>query len=299
MQVREFLGQDCIELGNRSLTLLLTRSVGPRIIALFTPEGENIFAEVPDFTLDCPGSGLFHLYGGHRLWIAPEEPGRTYLPDDDPVHIKEIDGGLEVIQPNNGLTGVQKTLRIRLEESQPIVVVEHELTNMSTSSITCAPWAITQVKPGGTAFLPQKTDLTNKNPSLPNRKLILWPYTDVNHPSISWGNEAVQVHANMQEGALKIGFPNTRGWMAYWHSGVLFVKEAEYDPGADYFDNGSSSECFCRSEFLELETLGPICRLEPDSAISHFEKWHLYSGISRPDDVKRLAAWIEGVTTGS
>jgi hypothetical protein len=298
MQEREFLGQDCAALENRFLSLLVTRSVGPRIIALFTSEGENIFAEVPDFTLDCPGHGLFHLYGGHRLWIAPEEPGRTYLPDDDPVHIEEIDGGLEVIQPHNRLTGVQKTLRIRLGGNRPVVVVEHILTNMSTSSITCAPWAITQVKPGGTAFLPQKTDLTEKNPCLPNRRLILWPYTDINHPAISWGNDAVQVHANMQEGALKIGFPNTRGWMAYWHSGTLFIKKAEYDARADYFDNESSSECFCRSEFLELETLGPVCNLEPGGSISHFETWHLYSGIPWPEKMETLFGWIEDVTSG-
>ena len=299
MHVREFLGQDCVELGNRSLTLLVTRSVGPRIIALYTSEGENIFAEVPDFTLDCPGRGLFHLYGGHRLWIAPEEPGRTYLPDDDPVHVEQIEGGLEVIQPYNELTGMKKTLRIRLEGDQPVVVVEHELTNMSTSSITCAPWAITQVKPGGTAFLPQKTDLTNKNPSLPNRKLILWPYTDINNPAINWGNEAISVHANMQKGALKIGFPNTRGWLAYWCDGVLFVKEAEYDPDADYFDNDSSSECFCRSEFLELETLGPVSSVKPGGSISHFETWHLFSGIPRPEKMETLIDWIEEVTSGS
>ncbi|MBN1265918.1 MAG: hypothetical protein JXA25_10525 [Anaerolineales bacterium] len=299
MQVRTFLGLECIEITNGALSLLVTRSVGPRILALFTQNGENLFAELPEHTLDCPGRGAYFLYGGHRLWLAPEEPGRTYLPDDDPVHIEEIDSGLQVTQKFDQVTGIQKVLRIRLEKNQPVVKVEHSLTNLSASEVTCAPWAITQMKTGGVAILPQYNGLIEGNPTLPNRTVTLWPYTDTNNPAIIWGNDTILVRANMQDGALKIGFPNPRGWMAYWQRNTLFIKRAVYNNQAAYFDSGSSSECYCNPDFLELETLGPISTIQPGDSISHKETWRVYSGISWPENTQEITDRIENEAAGS
>jgi len=81
----------------------------------------------------------------------------------------------------------------------------------------------------------------------------------------------------MREGALKIGFPNPAGWLAYAVDDTLFVKRAAYQPDADYFDRGSSSECYCNPRFLELETLGPRTVLAPGQSITHCEAWALYA----------------------
>ena len=67
-----FLGLDCVELSNRFVKLLVTESVGPRVISFRRQGAENLFAEVPDLMLDFPGEGDFYLRGGHRLWYAPE-----------------------------------------------------------------------------------------------------------------------------------------------------------------------------------------------------------------------------------
>ncbi len=293
MKTISFLGQKCIELSNDTLSILVTQSVGPRLISLKAKDGENIFAELPDDILECPGKGDFHLYGGHRLWHAPEDPRRTYLPDDKPVEIMLLEGGLRVVQRPEVETGIQKEMEIQLSPAKNKVRVTHQLTNVGLWPVACAPWAITQVKPGGVAILPQNLDLWDQNPTLPNRPLILWPYTDINGSYIEWGNDVILIRADMKEGHLKIGFPNPRGWLAYWLAGTLFIKRADYDVQSEYYDFGSSSECYCKDVFLELETLGPKRTLNPGEATLHVETWELYTGVEWPENVDELIHFIE------
>jgi hypothetical protein len=61
---------------------------------------------------------------------------------------------------------------------------------------------------------------------LPNRHVVLWPYTRINSPHIVWGDRFVLVKATMDRCALKVGFPNPAGWLGYVLEGALFVKHA-------------------------------------------------------------------------
>ena len=254
METVNFLGQKCCSLENDALKMLVTQSVGPRILSLRFADGENLLAELSDFVTDCPGTGIYHFYGGHRFWHSPEEPSRTYLPDDSPIKIIPVEKGLLAIQDMETKTGLQKSMEIRLREESTQVVITHRLSNQGLWPVTCAPWAITQFKTGGVAILPQNYKETGV---LPNRSLTLWPYTNLSNPNVSFGRNYILLRADMNE-AFKIGFPNPRGWLAYWLNRTLFVKRTSYDAQSTYFDFGSSSECYCNDQFLELETLAPI-----------------------------------------
>ncbi len=279
-----FAGHDCIKLENGALALWVTQSVGPRIIGLALPGGDNLLAELPDATLEYPGGGAFSLYGGHRLWYAPEDPQRTYLPDDAPVTVADTERGIVVTQPVEALTGIQKSLTISLPGRGPRVVIDHTIHNRGLQPVELAPWAITQLRPGGVAVLPQATTPTDEHGVLPNRQIALWPYTPINSPHITWGDRYVFVEATMQNGALKIGFPNPVGWMGYALGDTFFVKHAAYRPDAAYFDRGSSSECYCNPRFLELETLGPRTTLASGESVTHRETWAIYAGVTVPPD---------------
>lgn len=279
METVEFLGQTCLVLENDSLRLLATRSVGPRLLALIPRGGENLFAELPDLTISRPGQQDFHFYGGHRLWHAPEEPNRTYLADDQPVEVEELPDGLRLSQTERA-SGIRKTIEVRLPEAGPRVLVTHLLANVGPWPISCAPWAITQLKVGGVAILPQSQAQTGV---LPNRALAIWPYADLTSPYVHWGNRYILLEARMAS-PFKIGFPNPRGWLAYWWHGMLFVKRAAYEAGAYYYDFGSSSECYCNDRFLELETLAPARLLECGQSASHQERWEVYSDAPYPRD---------------
>lgn len=287
----KFLGYECVTLENEHISLLVTQSVGPRIISLRLKGGENIFAELPDFVTKRPDGKDFHFRGGHRLWHAPESMPRTYALDDDPVEITQTEDSLSVTQQVEAETGIEKSMRISLTRDKAQVVIHHTLTNRGVWPIECAPWAITQFKTGGVAILPQSREQTDL---LPNRSLAFWSYTDVASPHVTWGNEYILIRAEKQP-PFKVGFPNPRGWLAYWLGGTLFVKRAAYDPQAKYYDFNSSSECYCNSRFLELETLAPIGRLKPGASVTHVETWELYADIEQPTDEAAAQRIVDGL----
>ena len=290
MNTIKFLDFDCVPLENDTISLLVTQSVGPRVISLRFNGGDNLFAELPDFVSERPDGEEFHFKGGHRLWHAPENMPRTYVLDDGPVDIVPTRTGLSVTQQVEAETGIEKSIQISLVEDKPQVILHHTLTNRGLWPIETAPWAITQLRTGGVALLPQSQE---QRPFLPNRLLTLWSYTDIANPHVSWGNRCVLLRAEIQEGAFKIGFPNARGWLAYWLNGTLFVKRAGFDAKKEYFDTNSSSTCYCNDKFLELETLAPIGTLAPGESATHTETWELYADVDFPENEDTAQAIIE------
>ena len=147
--------QNSYRIFNPTVELVVLADVGPRIISYGFQNGENVLHEVPEHA-GITGGREFRLYGGHRLWRWPELAS-TYFPDNFPVAVSE-DGNsvrftapLENEAPGNGL---QKQLRIQLEDRGLRVMVEHCITNRNDHAIELAPWAPTMMKPGGRAILP-------------------------------------------------------------------------------------------------------------------------------------------------
>jgi hypothetical protein len=272
-----FANYDCIKLENESLQLWVTHDVGPRIIGLQLPGGDNLLAVLPNIGVTTPAGNSYKFRGGHRLWYAPEDVERTYLPDDTAVSITDTPNGIQTAQAVEPGTGIEKQMTITLPDETACVVIDHTLTNRGSESIELAPWAITQLKTGGFAILPQTIQDTGL---LPNRSLVLWPYTRINSPHIQLGDEFIFVHASMKNEKLKLGWVNLDGWMAYSIDNTLFVKHATYQDHALYHDFGSSRECYCDDRFIELETLGPHKTLTPDESVTHREIWRLYPDVN-------------------
>jgi hypothetical protein len=283
----DYAGYPCLKLDNGAVSLWLITSAGPRIIGFSLPGGSNVLAELPDLTLPAGENRVYRLRGGHRLWHAPEDRVRTYVPDDLPPAIEEIENGVRATQPVESITGIEKHICITLPDERPRAIIEHKLTNHNIWPVELAPWAITQLKPGGLAILPQPTTDTGL---LPNRRLALWPYTGINSPHIHWGDRFIFIEANLGDEALKIGWANPDGWLAYAVDNTLFVKEAPYQAGADYFDYGSSSECYCGQAFIELETLGPRVILPPGESTTHREIWSHHANFDLTADEETAVA---------
>ncbi|MCB9421461.1 MAG: hypothetical protein H6667_16780 [Ardenticatenaceae bacterium] len=277
-QTNEFYADyECIKLENDSLAIWVTHDVGPRIIGLQAAGGDNLLAVLPNVTHTTPSGQVYWFRGGHRLWHAPEDPERTYVPDDTAVPITPIPNGIQTTQDVEPDTGIQKQMAITLPDNSAQVIIDHTLTNCGLWPVKLAPWAITQFKPGGFAILPQPTDDTSL---LPNRRLAIWPYARINSPHLVWGNRFIFVHATMQNESFKLGWANSSGWLAYRVNDTLFVKQAAYQAGYDYYDFGSSSECYCNDIILELETLGPRVILEPGASVTHREVWRVFPNVS-------------------
>ncbi len=278
-------------LKNDHLSLEVARDFGPRIISLKYRGGTNLLAELLDFETRRPDGKIYRFYGGHRLWMAPEDPILSYALDDMPVEITQSSEDLLVRKSVEPETGLEKSMHIVLEDGQAKLTITHQLTNWGSLPINCAPWTITQLRKGGVGILPQASTQTGL---LPNRLLAIWPYTNVSSPTLNLGNRYILVSA-VEQPNLKIGFPNPHGWLGYWLEGTLFLKQASYEAQADYVDFGCSSECFCNDRFIELETLAPLSTLAPGDSVTHTEVWSLYGDVAYPKDEDAVQAMVDKI----
>lgn len=280
----------CYRLSNDKVDLVITTDVGPRIIRFgFVGQG-NVFKEYPDM-LGKTGGDEWRIYGGHRFWHAPEAYGRTYYPDNESVKLEEHDGFIRLIQPVETLTGMQKEMDIALSADSQVKVT-HRLRNTNIWAVEVAPWALSVMTTDGTAILPLPPRIAHSDQLLPTSSLILWGYVNMSDDRWIWGQEFILLNqAAILDAPQKVGLAASRDWLAYAHANGLFLITYTTDPEATYPDLGSCVEIFTNDEMLEMETLGPLIPLAPESTVEHVEKWHLLDPVSRPqndDDVKRL-----------
>ena len=62
----------------------------------------------------------------------------------------------------------------------------------------------------------------------------------------------------------------------------MFIKRTVSDRAAQYPDGGCNAETYCNDKFVELETLGPVTKLEPGKMVIHEEVWDLYDSLDQP-----------------
>ena len=277
LEAVSFEGHRGVRLQDGGVTVTVTTSVGPRILGLSRDDG-NLMAVLPGMGLDRPGAGRFPFFGGHRLWAGPEVPEITYEPDDRPCVVTEVGDGVRVEAPQDG-AGLTKAISVLPAEGG--LEVEHELRNGSGRAMTVAPWAITQLRPGGTATLP----LPSPGPGpQADRALVLWPYTDLTDPRIAFEPGVVRVRSSASGSPLKVGVAPGDGPLSYRLGDEVFEKRVDVDRSAVYADRGAALQVYLCDDFCELETLGPLVTLEPGATARHTERWTLRAaGAGRSD----------------
>jgi hypothetical protein len=235
------------------------------------------------------GGDRWRNYGGHRLWHAPEHPTRTYYPDNTPITVEQTGGLVRISQPPEPTTGIGKTIELDMAETSPHVRVIHRLTNHGLWPVECAPWALSVMAAGGTAVVPLPSRGEHPRDLLPGNHIVLWPYTNMADPRWTWGQKYIllrQTDAPPQ----KAGADVPDGWAAYANTVCLFIKLFERQAGAVYPDLGCNFETFTNRVMLEVETLGPLARVEPGASVEHVEDWCLFPATPLPQsdaDVER------------
>src|SRR5664279_6630890 len=71
---------------NGEVELVVTGDVGPRVMRYGFAGGQNFFKEFAG-QLGKTGETDWQPRGGHRVWIAPEDPVKSYAPDNAPVAV--------------------------------------------------------------------------------------------------------------------------------------------------------------------------------------------------------------------
>ena len=148
---------NCVRLSNGEVEVIVTTDVGPRIISYAFVGGENVLGEHPEARVET-ALGEFKPYGGHRLWIAPENMPNSYAPDNVPVefYFDERNNSIRLIQPIESVTKTQKEIIVTLDETGSGVSVNHKITNCGTETVELAAWALTVMRGGGVCEIPNE-----------------------------------------------------------------------------------------------------------------------------------------------
>lgn len=285
-----------LRLSSGETELLVTTDVGPRVISYRIGGRKNIF-HVAENQAGASGEADWRIRGGHRLWLAPEDKVLSHHADNHPVAWRHEETADELIIESlqNDPSPIRKTLGIRLAADGSRVIVRHMAANEGKSPIRLATWGLSVMRGGGVEIIPQPPMGTHPCGLLPNRVLVLWPYTDLADSRWLRGERYWLLRQEKNLPPVKFGLAHALRWIAYVSGDLLFIKELDLVPGETYPDGGSNFETFADSDILEIESLGPLKTLRPGESTVHTECWRLFAIKDPPPlhDEAALAGWLE------
>lgn len=267
----------CLRISNGDVNVVLSMNFGPRVLFYGFDGGENIFGWHGEAEVNTE-LGKWKPYGGHRLWIAPENMPLSYAPDNDPVE-SIVQGELSVtlIRPADAAQA-RKEISITLDPEGPGVTVDHRITNLAGETRELAAWGLTIMRPGGEAVVPNEPFRPyGPDTLLPARTMTLWPYTDFTDPRWRFEKEYTSLRVDEELHApQKFGVLNRQGWSAYAWQNLLFIKRCDFRENAAYPDMNSNTEIYTAGGFVEVETLSPLTELATGMKVEHQERWELH-----------------------
>lgn len=267
---------NCVRLTNDEVEVIVTTDFGPRIIGYSFVGGENVLGFHPEAKVET-ALGIWKPYGGHRLWIAPENMPNSYAPDNSPVEYDSRHNSINLIQPIEPVTNTQKEISIALDETGSGVSINHKITNRGDDSIELAAWSLTIMQKGGEVFVPNEPFAPYSGETLlPVRNLTCWSYTDFTDSRWRFEKDFIRLKVDESKpDPQKIGILNKQGWAMYRYKNLEFIKRFDYIENAEYPDLNSNTEVYTAGSFVEIESLAPLCRLAPGESTEHRELWDL------------------------
>ena len=243
---------------------------GIRVVHLSCPGMENLFYEQPaDLSDGAATPQGWKLYGGHRLWMAPEGDW-SYCPDNEPVRYTVTGNTVLVEQAQDPWTGVRKQLRLTFREKA--IDVENIFINDTDKVMEGASWGVNTLD-GGVA----KIDFVGTQPGdyTPRRIISLWADTNVHDSRIQFDRHSLTAtHAPLTD-YFKMGLYCNPGKAVYENKSQRFILTFGAEGTENHPDNGCNFELYLGKYFMELETLGVKRTLQPGQAAAHTETWQL------------------------
>lgn len=281
-------GWKALRLSTGSVNLILLKDVGPRIIHASLGDegrlGENLFAENETERGGCEEVD-WKIRGGHRLWLAPEHPLRTYQPDNSPIEslVKNDSLTTVVLRGNREtVTGMRKSIEVGVL-NETTLKVTHHLTNEGAWPVEASAWALTVMKYGGYGVIPFLPVGHHPADLLPRHSLIPWSYTDLGSPLWRFRSSHIGIETKANQVSQKLGISQYPGWTAYWQEQGTFAKFSPVQPLKGYPDLGCAYETYACDWMLEMETLSPLEQINPGATLSHTEYWGFFDSLRRPE----------------
>ncbi len=299
----EIYGQwgKCVRLSDGKNELFATLDFGPRIIKFSAIGKENMFFEDTDDKINFLDSkditdnlfgddkGVWHIRGGHRLWINPETD-YTYYPDNNKVKYEKVENGIRLIPPVEITNDIQKVIEITMSEDNCVHVV-HKITNVGTKETELAPWGLTVLSPGGTEIFPVPTP---EETNLAYRSLVIWKYTYLDDKRVKWGKKYISLKQDENATTnFKVGQLSQQGWAAYFNHGDVFVKYFDTALDKVHPEGNTNFHTYTSKFMLEMESLGELKKLKPNETVVHKECWCYYCEVDIPDSECEIDKFVK------
>ncbi|MBO5305888.1 MAG: hypothetical protein J6B12_03905 [Clostridia bacterium] len=252
------------------ITVGVALDYGIRIPYLSYDGSENLFFEQPREMTDLCTPDGWRVYGGHRLWLAPEGK-HDYYPDNDAVTVEVLENGLKVSQKNDPWICAEKQVEIRFCEDDRLEIL-HTVKNTDKTKRRVALWAVTSMAPLGTEYIPLAL---RDGGSDPNHVFTTWDYTSLGDERARYERELITLSHRPTGKKYKIGVGHPLKSVRYVNRGVVFEKLVDVREGEQYTDGGVSFETFMCDHMVEVETLSPLMDMDADESVAYLEVWKL------------------------
>lgn len=270
-----FLGE-ALRVSNGVMEFVVPLKVGPRIIALNKTGCPNIFFNDIEEAITKDVSAVYgegkkwHIYGGHRLWVAPEDD-TTYYPDNEEIIIEKISDGVILSTAERKETALIPSIKVKFVGDNKLEVT-HKFVNNSEPKELCL-WGLTVMKAGGKMEL----YLEEKNTGyLANRNLVFWSYSDMKDERLEiYNNKLVMKSSEKIPKPLKVGIYKEEIKAVYTIGAQVFTKQYIGDNRGSYPDFHCNFECYVSDKIHEIESLSPIRKVDRGGSIEMTEMWTL------------------------
>ncbi len=256
------------ECGNIKLGIPL--DFGIRISYLSYRKSENLFFEQPKDMTELATEDGWRVYGGHRVWLAPESE-RDYAPDNSPVTYEISDGKITLHQCEDARLRVKKSVEISFVGEDTVRVV-NKIQNTDTSARRFSVWGITSMAAGGVEYIPLKYGRMSYSPL---SRVSMWFYTDLGDGRAEYSPGLIKLSHRPYPTKYKIGVGHPAGNPKYVNYGVQFEKIFDVFEDEAYPDGDVSFETFMCDYMVEIESLSPLFDVLPNQTVSHTELWRL------------------------
>ena len=277
---------NCYRISNGEVDLVVTTDVGPRVIRYGFLGGLNVFKEFDD-QVGKSGEATWQPRGGHRIWIAPEDPVLSYALDNSAVSAAVKGDVIELTGKVEKETGLEKRMTVKLASNGTEVEVVHRITNKAGKAREFAPWTLTMMAQGGTAIVTFPPRGTHPQDLLPTNPLVMWAFTDFTDKRWQFTKKYLLLRQDPKNPSpQKTGMFNRDTVGAYLQGSTLFIKTASAQDARKQPDFGCSLETFTNDQFLELETLGVLGNVRPGAGVEHVEHWSLHRNV-------KISSWTD------
>lgn len=268
----------CISLTNHLIHVMVSIDYGPRIVSIgfldgpsllfFDNEGRHVHAN-EELKSYYGTDAAYHVYGGHRVTIAPDRMPQSYYPDNEPVVYGLLNGGVSFTPPRQKENDLQLSFEVMMGEDASDLMIVHKLKNCAREEKRLSLCGCTMLAPGGVAIIPQNRARDEKH--LPNRNVTLWPFSSFRDERLYLGDRYILAQQAPADRLLKFGVNDVMGWAAYSNRGVTVLKRFVYAQGQAYPDFGSSLETYICNDYAELRSLSPLTTVEPGETLRYVE----------------------------